>query len=210
MKRPIGPKTEHQIVSRERGARDDDVDRSHGLELQLGELFEMHRPKVRRLCLDMMKDPALADEMVQETLTQAWAKLPEFDHRVRFQYWIYGIARNLCRNARRKRGELLTEDGVLETSDPVTSVLASLRAEERTRVLQDAAAAVLDEMEQDAVYMRYVEGMSQDQITEVLGLTGSGARGLLQRCRRKLKKGLWAQLESLGHGKSLFDKSMDL
>ena len=65
-----------------------------------------------------------------------------------------------------------------------------------------AAKRGLTSEEQEAVYLRYVEGMPQDAITEMLGLEGSGARGLLQRCRRKLGRELRDQLEQMGHGTS--------
>ena len=198
-----------ELVERERRVREEKAQRTHSLDMGLGQLFEMHRPKIYKLCLQTMGDPSRADELVQETLAQAWRKLPDYDGRVPFQYWIYGIARNLCRNAKRKKGELLTHDGVVEATGPVASALQGLRAKERVEVLQEAASAVLDGLEQEAVHLRYVEGMSINQITEVLGLEGSGARALLQRVRRKLGRELKEQLRVLGHGPSLFHQSLD-
>ena len=208
-KRQIGPGTENHIIERVREVREIDGSRTPSMNIDLDHLFEMHRSKIHTLCLQMMDDPVLADEMVQETLVQAWRKLPEFDGRVRFRYWIYGIARNLCRNARRKSQELLTEDGVLEATGLAASALSTLRTQERSMILHEAALAVLDKQEQEAVHLRYVEGMSIKQITEVLELSGSGARGLLQRCRRKLGVELQVRLDNLGHGRSLFQQSID-
>ena len=207
-RKPVGEHTENLVVDRERELRLDKLARSETLDTRLGELFEQHRPQLRRLCLDILGDPELADEVVQETMVRAWDKLDEFDGRVRFRYWVYGIARNLCRNAKRKQADLLTEDGVVELGSVASDAMARLRAEERARILREASAAVLEPLEQEAVHLRYVEGMRQGQITELLGLDGSGGRALLQRCRRKLRRELMRRLELMGHGVSLLEESV--
>ena len=103
----------------------------------------------------------------------------------------------------------MTKDGVLDGDSAAVSALSGLRADERSRILHEASVAALDDVEQEAVHLRYVEGMSHDQITDYLGLTGSGSRATLQRCRRKLGRELRERLEMLGHGESLFGKSLE-
>jgi DNA-directed RNA polymerase specialized sigma24 family protein len=49
----------------------------------------------------------------------------------------------------------------------------------------------LDELEQRALWMRCVERLSIDEITEKMGIADrSGARALLQRARRKLARAM--------------------
>lgn len=197
-----GPGSELRIAGRLRDAREAARTTSPSLAGDLERLFEAHQGRVRALCLKMVRDPERADELVQETLLVAFSKLGEFDGQARFGTWIYGIGRNLCLNAIRKRGELLSEDGVVECQDGSTDALAALEADERAELVRLAAAAVLEPGEQEAVHLRYVMGMPLDRITELLELEGTGARGLLQRCRRKLGRELRSQLEALGHGSS--------
>src|SRR5688572_20227532 len=54
------------------------------------------------------------EDLVQQTLEIAWRRLPDFDtaEEAAFESWIRGVARNVCANARRRRTELLTEDGL--------------------------------------------------------------------------------------------------
>jgi len=206
----VDRETEALLAARDRELRELGNARSHTLNQKLDAMFSVHRPQLVRLCSKWTRDPALAEEITQETLVRAWEKLPEFDGRVAFKFWIFGIARNLCRNATRKRGELLTTDGVIDGDSEAASALSGLRAHERSQVLQQAALAALDEIEQEAVHLRYMEGMSHQAITELLGLTGSGSRAVLQRCRRKLGRELRERLAALGHGESLFDETLDL
>ncbi len=201
-----GPDTERRIIDDSRLVAQGGQTPDPALAAELDRLFASHRQQIYGLCLRMVGDPQRAEELTQETFTVAWRRLPEFRPEARFGTWIFSIARNLCRNARRKRRELLTDDGVLEPSDPSTDIYAQLRAEERAGLLRDAAAQ-LDPLEQEAVHMRYTLGLPYAEITRLLELPGSGARGLLQRCRRKLAAELRRRLDELGHGVSLFRAS---
>lgn len=172
-------------------------------------LFEGHRGAVEAVCLRYVGDPVRASELTQETLLTAWRKLAEWEGRGSFYAWLYGIARFQCLRARDKKRDLLTEDGVVEPSSPQADALASLRVAERDAVLR-AAVAALDSLEQEAVHLRYERGLPVDRITEILELDqSSGARGLLQRCRRKLRRELGRQLVEVGHGDSLLFGSVD-
>jgi len=200
--KPPGTESEHRIMDRDRAVREGDEGRSPSLQVELDRLFAAHREKVYRFCLKLMGDPERAEELVQETLVAAYQKLPSFDRASRFEHWVYGIARNQCRNALRKRGELLTHDGVIEATSPFADALTRAQAGEREALVRAAAEAVLNPHEQEVVALRYVEGLSQSEITELLGLDGSGARGVLQRCRRKLGRELRRRIEAMGHGES--------
>ncbi len=151
----------------------------------------------------MVGDEARAEELVQEALLVAYRRLPEFDGRARFGTWIYAIARNLCLNAVRKRGELLSDDGVVEVGDGSRGVLRGIERQQRLELVRRAVDAALDGQEQEVAHLRYVEEVPLARIDAILGLTGSGARAVLQRCRRKLAVAIRAELEALGHGESL-------
>ncbi|MFZ5476357.1 MAG: RNA polymerase sigma factor [Myxococcota bacterium] len=173
------------------------------LQGSLEALFSLHAPAVRSACRRMTRDPAVAEELAQEALLVAWQKLPEFRGESSFSTWLWGITRNLCLNAARKRRDTLTEDGVLDVDDPGAGALSQMQRDEREELLRAAAEAVLTPLEQEAVHLRYVEMLSQDAITELLGIEqASGARGLLQACRRKLERELRRRLAELGHGSS--------
>jgi len=172
-------------------------------------LFAAHQDRVYAICYRFVGNAERARELAQDVLLTAWVKLPEFRGDSSFGTWLYGIARNLCFRAMRKRGEnLLEADGVVETADPRASALSALRRREREDLLR-RASLVLQPLEQEAVHLRYVEHLPQDRITKVLGLdSASGARGLLQRCRRKLSREMNRLLEELGHGTSFVRSSV--
>lgn len=167
-------------------------------------LFAAAQGRVYVACVRIVGDPERARDLAQEALLTGFRNLGSFRGEGRLSTWLYGIAKGLALNAVRRRGEVLSEDGVLDADDPGLSALAALRREER-EALVHAAAATLDPLAREAVHLRYVEEVPVDRITELLGLTdASGARGLLQRCRRHLQRELRARLTELGHGSSFF------
>lgn len=193
---------ELDLVVRYRDAFDRGEPPSPELVAELDELFARHQDRVYRACLRFVGQPEKARELAQDTLLTAYQKLPEFRGECAFSSWLFGIARFLCFNAVRRRGELLLDDDVLSAADPRSTALTRLRQGERERLLQDALST-LDPQEQEAVHLRYVELIPQEQITAILAIDDkSGARGLLQRCRRKLRRELYRRLEAMGHGSS--------
>ena len=201
--RAPGAATERRIVARERAARAGDLPRSRSLTTDLDRLFAAHRPSILRLCQRMTRDPQRAEELVQEALLVAHDKFPHLQEGVRFSTWIYGIARNLCLNAVRKRADLLTADGVMEPEDNAVDALRLLRRQERARVLSEASQ-ILSATEQEVVHMRYVMELPLDRIEDVLHLDTGQARLVLQRSKRRLQRELRRRLAELGHGPSLF------
>lgn len=176
----------------------------------LDELFAAHQDRVYQWCLRWTGDPQQAAELAQDTFLVAYRRFGDFRPDGSFPGWLYGIARNLCRRAADRRRDLLHEDGVIDPADEIAGVLNALRRQERDQLLESACASVLDPTEQEALHLRYVDGVGVDEITGLLGLDGaSGARGLLQRCKRKLRAELARRLRELGHGESLLLGSIE-
>lgn len=170
---------------------------------EVNSIFTHYWSNIYRVCYRYVGEPDKASDLTQETMLKAFEKLHQFEGRAHFATWLYSIARSICLQTLRKNGELLLEDGVLERTDPEVSVLSSLQRGERELLMRDAMKDILDPIEQEAVYLRYVEHLPQDRITAILQIKdASGARGLLQRCRRKLSKEVRKRLASLGHGSS--------
>ena len=167
-----------------------------------GRLILRHEPKVYRVCLRITKNPEQARDLTQDALEIAYRKLPEWEGRSAFGTWLCGIAKHLALNAIRRRTEFLSEDGVLDAEEIRGSALKEMSKREREHFMTSAADAVLEPLEQEVVYLRYVENLPLDQITEILDIPGSGARNVLQTCMRKLRPEIKRRLATLGHGTS--------
>lgn len=205
-----GPKSEQRILERcALALREGTLAERHSAVHDVDRLFAAQQDRIYALCLRLLRDPERAREISQDAMVTAYQRLPDFRGDARFSTWLYQIAKFHCMNALRRKKDLLTEDGILDAADPARSVLAGLRQHEKETLLAEASAAVLDATEQEAVYLRYVEALPLDQITDLLQVdAASGARGVLQRCKRKLRRELRRRLEEMGHGSSFMRGSV--
>jgi RNA polymerase sigma factor (sigma-70 family) len=147
----------------------------------------------------------IVEELVQDSLEIVWTRLAEFEPEgPPFEAWVRGIALNVCRNARRKHRDVLTDDGVIEETDPSHGVLRVLQREQREALLTEAIEAALEGNEQDVLYHRYMHGLSREQIADLMGLADADAvRVILVRARRRLRNEIVARLTKLRHSQSL-------
>lgn len=162
------------------------------------ELFARHQRRLYLWCRRYVKDHERALELAQETLLSAYRSLASFEGRSLFTSWLFVIARNRCLNAVTAPSLLRDEDAdpdqiASAAPDPATG-FEQRQDEDRLRRLM---AEHLDAEEREALWLRCFERMPVDQIGAVMRLgNATGARGLLQRARRKLR----AALERGGEG----------
>lgn len=159
---------------------------------------QLLRPYQRRVylwCYRYVSNHERALDLAQDVFVRALRGLKSFEGRSDFSLWLFAIARNRCLSAIRRPepiadvdlDDLLIGD---ESSTP-DRAFEDREAEERVLAL---IRRTLDPLEQKAVWMRCMERMSVDAITEILAVEEkSGARGVLQRARRKLKAALDAE-----------------
>jgi RNA polymerase sigma-70 factor (ECF subfamily) len=171
-------------------------------------LAERSRPALYRVIHRITGNPERSEELVQDALLTAFRKLDGYEGRASFSTWLCGIGKHLALNDVRRHSELLTEDGVLDAQDDGVNALRGLRRSEREEFVRQAAADLLDEHEQEVVYLRYAELMPRAQIASLLGMESEDqVRVVLQRCRRRLEKGMRLRLQQLDQGTSFVRSS---
>ena len=152
-----------------------------------GELLRRYRQTVYVWCHRYVKDHERALDMAQDVLLQAYERIGQFEERSAFSSWLFVIARNRCLNEMR-RDHWRDDDDLDLVPDERVRFDEALDETARGERLLGLVNRVLDPVERAAVWMRYTERMPVDEITRVLNLDGrSGARGILQRARRKLR-----------------------
>jgi len=152
-----------------------------------GELLRRYRRPVYVWCFRYVGEHERALDMAQDVLLAAYQRMGEFEGRAAFSSWLYAIARNKCLNEIR-RDDVWADIEPDSLIDETNRFDEQLEAEIQNAKLVALAARVLDEEERQAIWLRYAELMSVDQITAILKLNQkSGARAVLQRARRKLR-----------------------
>ena len=147
---------------------------------------------VYRWAQRIVRDRERALDLAQDSLVQMLGALPRYEPRGRFSAWLFVIVHHRCVAAMRPRSlrhDPEIDADALPAAGPAPDE-AHESAEERSRVFA-AIDGVLDDTERAALWLRAEEGMSVEEITRVLRLeSATGARGLLQTARRKLRAAL--------------------
>lgn len=152
-------------------------------------LLSRHQDRVYSWCYRWVREHEKALDLVQESLLDAWSGLPEFQGRGCFSSWLFSVTRRRCLKAFRRaslvRDEESDPDDFADISRGYDEVIAGEEAEERVlRLIRQH----LNPSERMAIWMRCIEGLPVIDITTALGLKrASGARGVLQTARRKLR-----------------------
>jgi RNA polymerase sigma-70 factor (ECF subfamily) len=154
------------------------------------DLLERYQDAVYAWCRRYTNDRDSALDLAQDVLLTAYQKLPALADSTRLGSWLFTITRNLCLNAVTRRRETVELDAerLLDGRESSQADQVVLARDEENKLL-DALRGVLDETEQDVVWMKYVDGFSIVEIERTLKLgTKSGARTILQRARKKLRR----------------------
>lgn len=153
------------------------------------ELFGRYHGRVYAWCRRYRRDPDQALDLAQDVLLTAWRSLATWEGKAPFGGWLFVVTHHACQRAARVRPVRFEGDCELDDlPDPRPDPASDLEDRQEREALLALVREHLDPQEQRAVWLRCAEKMPVDEITQVLGLqSASGARGLLQTARRKLK-----------------------
>ena len=146
------------------------------------DLARLYRERLLRFLLTRCASYADAEDALQDTMIAAFRYIHSYDARWRFSTWLYRIA---IRNAAKLRGPDLVEVGELrdEESDPLLQCIA----DSETENLWINARQVLNDDVFAAMWLRYAEDMSVNDISNALDRSASWTKVNLMRGRRALE-----------------------
>ena len=157
------------------------------------EMVRTYQHRVYGVALRMMRSPAEAEEVAQETFLRAHRALAEFRGAARLSTWLYAIASRLCLN-RLALGETRMARRRSDTVDLLPGRAGDepgggMESEEREAALHRAIAELPEERRM-VVVLRDLEGLSYEDIAAALGLELGTVRSRLHRARLDLKEKL--------------------
>jgi RNA polymerase sigma-70 factor (ECF subfamily) len=167
------------------------------------ELVGRHEDKVYGLALRMMRSEADAAEITQDTFLSAYQHLAEFRGEAAFGSWVHRIAANnaLMRLRRQRTLEVVNEDlaapeftergSLAEAPETDWSRRADDRIldEELGRAIRQATDG-LPEGYREVFLLKDMEGMSYEEISEMLGISVPAVKSRLHRARLALREAI--------------------
>lgn len=148
-------------------------------------------PSVYRLAVNQLGSVSAAEDVFQDTFETLCKTNTSFNDAEHLKAWLLRVTINRCKNV--KRGRARRKEQALDpTQLEDCSTGGQQRQDEPDR--QDLASHVdslLNELSDDlrvALYLRYIEGYSTEEIAAIEGVTDSAIRSRIHRARRQLKQ----------------------
>jgi RNA polymerase sigma-70 factor (ECF subfamily) len=154
------------------------------------ELFETYKDKVYSIALRYSCDGAAAMDIAQDTFLKLFSSIRDFRGEASFETWVYRLVVNSCMDHKRRSWRLIpiADELLAALETPADSLDEVLREEARHRV-QAAVERLAPDLRM-VVVLRYTEGLSYEQIAEVLSCSPGTVASRLNRAHHVLERRL--------------------
>ena len=165
-----------------------------GYKRAFDQLFVRYQGKIFGLVTRYVRDRQEVEDVVQEAFIKAFRALPRFRGDSQFYTWLYRIAINTAKNhlvarARRPPGADIDADDA-ESYEPMRQVENpenELARDELSKVIHKAIADLPDDL-RSAVTLREFDGMSYEQIADIMECPVGTVRSRIFRARESIDK----------------------
>ena len=161
----------------------------------LAEAYDRYAAPLYAYCRSLLREPADAADVVQDTFVIAASRLAGLRDQNRLRPWLYAVARNEC--YRRMRATAANPTAPLDTMPDVTDATADVSGEAgraELRALLRSAVRGLNASDQDLIELQMRQGLGVAEIAAMLGVSRNHAHALLSRARDQLETSLGALL----------------
>src|SRR5688500_3348090 len=158
-------------------------------------LFESYKDKVFSIAVYAIGgDRTIADDVTQQIFLKLFTAIRQFRGDSEFTTWLYRLVVNACLDEQRRRRRLLPW-GTTETTVAMNNV-SDKKPQERQYARLEVAEAVrvaIEELKPKfrlPILLKYIEGLSYEEIAEVMGCSKGTVASRLNRGHSQLAKRL--------------------
>ncbi len=152
--------------------------------------FDAYFPRLYRFAMSRLSDPALSEDIVQETLTKGLKALAQYRGEASLHTWLCQICRNEISGWMRKDGvkqaRVVSFDdhpGIKAVLESASAVSADYSEDLDTERLVHLTLDYLPDKYGRALEWKYIEGLSVQEIADRFGVTAVIVQSLLARAR---------------------------
>lgn len=160
-----------------------------GSQSAYARLMSLHKLRVYNLILGMVGNKEDAADLTQETFIKAFRSLHRFNPDYPFRSWVVRIASNCCMDFfRQKKYETVSIEDI-EIAEPVAGPDKKFETKRATIRLEEAIQTLPENL-RAAILLRCKEGLSYQEISEVLDVPMGTVKTWIRRAREILKSTL--------------------
>ena len=165
-------------------------------------LYDFYFPKIYNYIYHRVHNTQMAEDLVSETFYKALVNIDKFQWRERsFASWLYTIARNLVVDAFRKAKPIVMDESWAEG-------IVSPEDGPEEKYMKDAVKSellltisTLSQDQQDALLLRFQEGLKIKEIAKVMNKNEGAVKALLFRGLKSMRKKMEGEEHGDGYGK---------
>jgi RNA polymerase sigma factor (sigma-70 family) len=154
----------------------------------LAEAYDRYAAALYAYCRTMLREPADAADVVQDTFVIAASRLSGLRNPERLRSWLYAVARNEC-HRRLRGGEQAPLEEALEVSDAGADVSAGAERAELRALVREAMTG-LGPAEREVLQLQLNQGLDSGEVARVLAIPRNHAHALLSRARDQMETAL--------------------
>jgi RNA polymerase sigma-70 factor, ECF subfamily len=148
-----------------------------------------YQHRLYRYLLRLVRDPATADDLFQQTWLNVVRHIGRYDARRGFDTWLFSIAHNAAVDCFKRRHDESLEDEPADLRRGGAGALDTLLAAERATLVARQMAA-LPAVYRETLTLRFDEDMKLEEIAEVVGAPLSTVKSRLRRGLESLRERL--------------------
>lgn len=149
-------------------------------------LFTRHQVKLYRFLIRIVRNEAVAEELVNETFIKVWTKAKSFNNQSSVSTWIFTIARNEALSLLRKKSEAALDDGVAEQiEDESDTQEVSVAKKDKGALMRDCINKLSD-AHREVVDLVYYQEKSVSEVSQILEIPENTVKTRMYHARQQL------------------------
>jgi RNA polymerase sigma-70 factor, ECF subfamily len=155
--------------------------------------------RLRRYARFLRSEPDRADDLVQECLSRAFAKIDTWQPGTNLRAWLFVILRNCHVNEIRREQRIVSIDDESPASGPTLTVPGSQETRVALAEVRNAYLS-LSEEHREVLLLVAIEGLQYEEASAILDVPLGTVRSRLSRARQALRQALDAGYGVAGNG----------
>jgi RNA polymerase sigma-70 factor (ECF subfamily) len=155
------------------------------------QLFEAYKDRVFSIACYSLGDEAAADDVTQQIFVKLFTRIGQFRGDSEFTTWLYRLVINSCLDERRRQRRFLPVDepGPMSKAIYKKSPETGYERREIAGSVREAISGLKPKMRLP-ILLKYIEGLSYEEIAEVVGCSKGTVASRLNRAHKALAKRL--------------------